>query len=368
MHLLFDFNLLLRNGINWSPDNAEEILDYAIHKGYAQNMHFELGNEPNQFPESVHRSLSGSQIGRDFQILQKIIRDRIPKCPHLKEAFIVGPDITRPNKNSLNFLNDYIKPAAGVIDYLTFHTYYLNLETAKPEDFTNYKLMDTLAQQVDEVRSSIYTAHKIRKDIWLGESGTCLGGTKGVEFCQCYLAGFLWLDKLGLAASMDVKVVIRQVLYDGVDGLLDKHMNIMPDYWLSVLFKKLAGNRVLEVARATLQNQVRFYAHCTNTKLSTYPSGTVTYFGLNMLTSEVNLTLTEEHMTLTKHLYWLTPGDDQGLISKHIALNNHVLKMVNSTQLPQMPPSVIGANEAVILPQMSFGFVVIPDAKAEACV
>jgi hypothetical protein len=44
MQLLFDFNLLLRDGQGWSSKNAEQILDYAIRKDYAKNMHFELGN------------------------------------------------------------------------------------------------------------------------------------------------------------------------------------------------------------------------------------------------------------------------------------------------------------------------------------
>ena len=56
----------------------------------------------------------------------------------------------------------------------------------------------------------------------------CLCTLVHVETYHGRVFVYRWLDKLGLAAQNDIKVVVRQVLYDGVDGLLDEKLNIMP--------------------------------------------------------------------------------------------------------------------------------------------
>ena len=42
--MLFDLNVLLRNGSRWDPTNATHLLDRAIEKGYFLHLHLELGN------------------------------------------------------------------------------------------------------------------------------------------------------------------------------------------------------------------------------------------------------------------------------------------------------------------------------------
>lgn len=37
-----------------------------------------------------------------------------------------------------------------------------------------------------------------------------------------FIATFLWLDKLGLGASLGMDVIIRQTIFDGNYGLIDK--------------------------------------------------------------------------------------------------------------------------------------------------
>ena len=147
----------------------------------------------------------------------------------------------------------------------------------------------------------------------------------------------------------------------------------------------------------------------------TYRSGAVTYYAMNLGSTSVDLTLIRDHMTLPKHIYWLTPGA-KGLISRYVdpklglvtnlyiirfnfiamgfimfssplfhsrftltrsyfissfpryvSLNGKNLKMVNNTTLPQLDPLKLTSNKPIRLPPQSFGFVVIPDAKAEAC-
>lgn len=43
-----------------------------------------------------------------------------------------------------------------------------------------------------------------------------------------YVASFLWLDKLGMAALMNMKVVIRQSLFHGHYALIDSDLTPLP--------------------------------------------------------------------------------------------------------------------------------------------
>jgi heparanase 1 len=73
-----------------------------------------------------------------------------------------------------------------------------------------------------------------------GETGSAYGGgAPGLS--DRYVAGFLWLDKLGMAARLGVDVVVRQSLSGGNYALLDPEMEPLPVSWsalwhLSLLF------------------------------------------------------------------------------------------------------------------------------------
>lgn len=56
-------------------------------------------------------------------------------------------------------------------------------------------------------------------------------------------------------------IVIRQTLYDGWYSLIDHKLNPLPDYWLSLLYKRLVGQRALAVT--STDTSVRVYSHCT---------------------------------------------------------------------------------------------------------
>ena len=62
------------------------------------------------------------------------------------------------------------------------------------------------------------------------------------------MAGFLWLDKLGLGALLDLKVIVRQSLFKGSYALITRKLRPTPDYWLTVLYKRLVSTKVLKVS------------------------------------------------------------------------------------------------------------------------
>ena len=103
-----------------------------------------------------------------------------------------------------------------------------------------------------------------------------------------------WLDQLGISAVHGIDVVMRMSFYHGKYALVDKHLNPNPDYWLSVLYKRLVGSKVLGVEvmnsdlyspdKMTLNNsnngRVRVYAHCTHS--TNYPIGSITMYVISL--------------------------------------------------------------------------------------
>jgi len=50
-----------------------------------------------------------------------------------------------------------------------------------------------------------------------------------------------------------------------------------------------------------------------------------------------------------------------------VSVSGQVLRLVNDTALPQVVPTTVAAGHPVTVPPQSFGFIVIPDAQAAAC-
>eukprot|EP00118_Oscarella_pearsei_P020240 m.218757 g.218757 ORF g.218757 m.218757 type:complete len:101 (+) comp39904_c0_seq14:591-893(+) len=86
--------------------------------------------------------------------------------------------------------------------------------------------------------------------MWLGETSSAYGGgAPGLS--DSFVAGNLWLDKLGLAALRNYTAVCRQTFVGGSYGLLYADFRPLPDYYTSVLFKRLVGSKVLKIDDAS---------------------------------------------------------------------------------------------------------------------
>ena len=59
-----------------------------------------------------------------------------------------------------------------------------------------------------------------------------------------YVAGFLWIDKLGQAALNNYQIIIRQTFYHGCYALLGEDLLPNPDFWFSVMYKRIVSTKV----------------------------------------------------------------------------------------------------------------------------
>ncbi|XP_075705933.1 heparanase [Rhinoderma darwinii] len=364
LHLIFGLNALVRNrDDHWNSSNAKLLIDYCDSKEY--NLSWELGNEPNSFKKKSGLYVDGFQLGKDFITLH----DLLSKYKRYRISGLFGPDIGQPKKSSQKMLKSFLKAGGEVINSVTWHHYYIDGRTASMEDFVSSKILGSLSSEIKTVLR-IVNETVPGKLVWLGETSSAYGGgSPGLS--NTYIDGFMWLDKLGMSAKLGIDVVMRQALFGaGSYNLVDSDFEPLPDYWLSLLFKKLVGSIVLNASFKSSKNvnveKMRVYLHCTNINNPKYKVGDVTLFAMNLLnhTQEMQLPIFLSGKFVDEYL--LLPGK-AGLLSTIVLLNGQVLKMVDEKTLPALNGKQLDPGSPLILPSMSFGFFVVKSAKASAC-
>ncbi|XP_048250585.1 heparanase-like isoform X1 [Haliotis rufescens] len=359
--LIFGLNVLERRDGQWDPTNAELFLNYTSKKGY-QLYGLELGNEPRMFPKKFNQSVSAQQLGKDFGTLEKVLRDR----PHFNNTRILGPDVADILSNdTISYVEEFLAAGrASALEGVTFHQYFGNGDNATKEMFTDPTFMDTL-------NASFASAHKAtgalasNKPLLLGETGSFYNG--GVlNMTDTFLGGFLWMDKLGMAAQSGIQNVFRQDLYGlgSANRLLESFTyDPLPDYWLTFLFKKLVGNAVFK-PRVVGPPTVRAYCHCMRSiNPYYYPRGSLTVFAMNLDTVAVNLTFPEYKGGYMDYFLLSPEGDD--VQSRTVILNGHQPIHLVENEIPFLVPGGVSAN-TITLPSLTYGFFVLY-ADARVC-
>ncbi|CAG5116818.1 unnamed protein product [Candidula unifasciata] len=356
-NLMFDFNLFKWKGDLWDPSNAELLLNYSSERGI-KIPYFQLGNEPNSYRHNFNLTVSPQILAEDYRILKSLIS----KYPLYNTSRLYGPDVTNLNvpHGSIQYLTDFLLSGAyNVISGISLHHYYLNARTATQDQFVNLTVLNSLKSQL-QLALDIVTSSPVPLPVLLTETSSCFGGG-ATNLSDAYLAGFLWLDKLGLSAQYGISRVFRQTFLGGSYGLLDQNMNPYPDYYLSVLFKRLIEGPVFSVITEPADQQLRVYAHCARKNI--YQAGDLVIYYLNIKDIEINLDL-PQFQNADLDLYLLTPGDEAGLKSRYVRLNGDLLLLSNSTLPPLNPRPHRGP---VTVSPMSFGFIVVPNFSVSLC-
>ncbi|NXR21905.1 HPSE2 protein, partial [Cinclus mexicanus] len=371
LHLIFALNALRRNPNNsWNSSNALSLLKYSASKKY--NISWELGNEPNNYRTLIGRSVNGSQLGKDYTQLRSLLQ----LIRTYSRAHLYGPNIGRPRKNVIAFLEGFMKVAGRTVDAVTWQHYYIDGRVAKVTDFLKTRLLDTLSDQIRKIQKVVNT-YTPGKKIWLeGVGMTSAGGMNNLS--DSYAAGFLWLNTLGLLASQGIDVVVRHSFLDhGHNHLVDQNFNPLPDYWLSLLYKRLIGPKVLAIHVAGLQrkprpgrvirDKLRIYAHCTSYHNHNYVRGSITLYIINLHRSRKKIKLAGTLRDKIVHQYLLQPYGKDGLHSKSVQLNGQPLAMVDDGTLPELKPRPLRAGRTLVIPPLTMSFYVVKNVNALAC-
>ncbi|XP_075790576.1 inactive heparanase-2 [Pelodiscus sinensis] len=371
LHLVFALNALCRNPNNsWNSSNALSLLKYSASKKY--NISWELGNEPNNYRALTGRAVNGSQLGRDYIQLKGLLQ----LIRTYTRASLYGPNVGRPRKNVIALLEGFMKVAGHTVDAVTWQHYYIDGRVAKVTDFLKTRLLDTLSDQIRKIQKVVNT-YAPGKKIWLeGIGATSAGGTNNLS--DSYAAGFLWLNTLGLLASQGIEVAMRLSLFDhGHSHLVDQNFNPLPDYWLSLLYKRLVGPKVLAVHVAGLQrkprpgrvirDKLRIYAHCTSSSNHSYARGSITLYIINLHRSRKKIKLVGTLRDKLVHQYLLQPHGRDGLHARSVQLNGQPLAVADDGTLPELSPRPLRAGRTLVVPPLSMSFYVVRNVNALAC-
>ncbi|XP_029024210.1 heparanase [Betta splendens] len=361
LDLVFGLNALLRTADNsWDNSNARSLLQYCESRRY--RMSWELGNEPNSFEKKAGIRVDGEQLGRDFTHLRQLMSE----SKLYQDARLYGPDVGQLRDHRVDVLTGFLSSGAAAVNACTWHHYYVNGRTASLEDFLDPKVLDSLAVETSRVFQEVNRASP-GKSVWLGEtSSACGGGAAGLS--DTFVAGFMWLDKLGLGAQLGLDVVMRQVLVgSGSYHMIDENLDPLPDYWLSVLYKALVGPEVLRIKAHEHSSRVRLYLHCSNPR--SYRRGAVTLMSLNLgrEAAWVQLPASISSSAVEAFVLQSEPPGRAGLCSRSVALNGQLLKMLDDRHLPVLRGAALPPAQRLSLPAYSLAFFVFREAGAAAC-
>ncbi|GFR83203.1 heparanase [Elysia marginata] len=347
---MWDFNLFHFKRGRWDPKFARKFLKYSASRG-VRIPSFQLGNEPNLYKTKFNMSLDGKRLAEDFMAL----KDLISELPMYSASGIYGPDVTNldNHKSARNYLQHY----------------YLTGSTAVLADFVDPRVLDSLKTQLEYAYDIAWENCRIRKPIRLTETSSATqGGVEGVT--DAFVAGFLWLDKLGLSATYRVTHVFRQTFFASKYALISREMVPNPDYYLSVMFKRLVEGPVFKVITEGLSPldcswESSFFIFCVS-----YPDGAMVVYYLNMAKEQTLLSASQLLGSSGRNrgnqldLFIFTPGDSNGLLSRKVSLNGKVLEM-NGNHVPRMDAK-IHSGDVPLTPE-SYGFVVMPYAEVPLC-
>ena len=165
-----------------------------------------------------------------------------------------------------------------------------------------------------------------------------------------------YLNTLARLARAGQQVFVRWTLSGSTYGLIDDAtLAPRPDYWAAVLWHRLAGGRALALSDAPADPNLRLYGFCTRGG----PPGAVTLIALNLSRGR---TLQLDVARGPVDLYRVTAPDPTGVA---VQLNDEPLDVAADGSLPEL--AALSLRGGVVLPPVSYAFIVVPHAGATAC-
>ncbi|KAK3923382.1 Heparanase [Frankliniella fusca] len=371
-HLVLGLDALSRDQKDagtWDPRNATEMLGQADRHGF--DLTLQLGYESSGLARA---GLSGATVGADLPRVRALLAD----FPRYKSAALLGPDVVaalgalRANRDAVHFLQDEARAAAPEPDVVVWQPWSAGALSEGRDPVNEPELAR------EEVNLLLGRA-AARRPLWIAESEDAAPRT--------FAGALQWARRVQVAERAGADVIFRRWHSPG-----DDHQPT-PDFWVSLLHKRLCGRAVLDTRLAGNRSAASVTARCTAappahapappranarftgsfTKLS-YERGDVTLFAVNAGPVEAKVVAKFSpaaglHQT-TLHEYILTACDG-GLDVRCALLNGQELGVNNGGGLPGLTPRVrqSGADRetTLVLPPHSVAFFVFPGAQSRAC-
>jgi hypothetical protein len=344
----------------WIPDQAREFLDYTKSVG-GHIAAAEYMNEPNIAElGGAPRGYSAADYGRDVAAFRAFAKQAAP------EMIFLGPgsagEGTLMTPSSMHTLSsvDLFTATGPVFDAVSYHSY--GGVSSRCAGFgatatttVSAALSDEWLARSDKIEAfygGIRDRFEPGKPLWLTETAqTACGGDR---WASTFLDTFRYLNQLGILARRGVQVHMHNTLAASDYGLLDENTyEPRPNYWASLLWRKLMGTVVLDPAAAPAPN-LHLYAQCLRDR-----RGGVALLVINAdqnASQAIRVPTASERYTLTA----------QDLKDRHVQLNGVELQLGAGDALPELKGTATHSGQVTFAPA-SITFLAIPKAHNASC-
>eukprot|EP01038_Epipyxis_sp_PR26KG_P008537 gene8537-11539_t len=376
--LVYDFNIRQRlpDG-SWDTTNTELLMDYMIEKGYALTG-VELGNEMELFIRQYGADLSGYQAGQDMVKLKQLLQS--PKYKgSIVDKPIYGPQYCcdkSPNKNG-QFIKDFTSQSKDVLGGLTVQHYPIHVcEQVRYYQKAYWDSSDFLDLTSGFMKAGAGSG-RVPPFIMSEIGNAFAAGCPGLS--DVFVAGFSYMYQLGITAKSNVVQLFRQDIYGGNYELVNvtnwwgtASFSIAPDYYVSILWKQLIGNRVL---RSEYFDDPDFDVNvwCASGAWGgTKGAPVLTYTSTRNIATNINTPFTVSNRVeyiYTSSAVQTTASAPPSLFRKNIFLNGVLMSVKSDGSLPVFPfQGVKKTDTSITVPPYSFGFIVLEGMGAiNAC-
>jgi heparanase 1 len=343
----------------WTPKEAERWLAFTKSAG-GQIAAAEFMNEP------TYAAMGGAPKGYDASMYS---RDIAAFGPWLKRnsptTVFLGPGSVGEGPFGIEMggmlhTEDLMKATGPVFDVFSYHLYAAASERcASMGEKTQTTAQAALTpewlsrpEKIDAFYAGLRDRFEQGKSLWITETADAACG--GNPWASSFLDTFRYLVEHAGLARRGVKVIMHNTLAASDYGLLDPStFEPRPNYWATLLWRKLMGTTVLDPHIRATPN-VYSYAHC----LAGRPGG-VAVLVINadrQRTLDINVPMADERYTLTAHR----------LEGPAVQLNGQTLHLTAGGELPQLKGEQTKAGRVSLAP-VSVTYLAVENAGNNAC-
>lgn len=342
---------------SWTSDLASRFLRYTVDNDIPLDA-VELINEPN-IQATAGATYDAAGFARDMRTLRDL---RDVEAPDLK---LLGPGGMVVSYELPSALDDptteeLLETSADLFDAFSFHSYTgLSSRCPQMNQVPVDRLMDrdVLAVPLGNFRSSTDLRDAFMPDspIWLTETATAACG--GDETAPTFEGAFAYLEHLGDAARSGIDVHMYNTLVASDYGIIDDRTHMpRPSYWAAYLWKRLMGDRALDLGQVNPVDEVSLFGHCSVDG----PSGAVTVLVSNR---DAARSFTIDLGSRIDSTFVLS---SDSLASSDALINGERVEVDDTGRFTDPEPLTVNEDTIQVGPQ-SLTFVTLPKANAEAC-
>ena len=327
----------------WTPKQASVWLAYTKSVG-GRIAAAEFMNEPTYAAMGgTPKGYNAADYGRDTSVFGAWLKQNSPGTIFLGPGS-VGEGPFAMEMGGMLHSEDLLKATGPAFDIFSYHLYAAASQRCasmgeKFQTTAAAALSDewlSRPEKIDEYYASLRDHFEAGKPLWITETADAACG--GNPWASTFLDTFRYLIQHASLAGRGVKVIMHNTLAASDYGLLDPNtFEPRPNYWATLLWRKLMGTTVLDPQVSAGPN-IYLYAQCLQER-----QGGVTLLIINAdrrRSFELNLPTSGERYALTA----------QNLEDTTVELNGKPLRLTSSGDLPQFKGEPVKAGRMSFAP------------------